>query len=194
MLRFLLILLAVAAITSAGMLDYTGTTAGGPIWNRPVAGNPPVAPASGVATDVPYHVQAFTVDLVGSYSFLSTGVNPVDWDNYTFLYSDSFTPASPFVNVVIGNDDNPGVGVSGFTANLLTGTNYFFITTGFSNSDEGSFSNSISGPGNITAGSGVSNTPEPSSILLLSSGLLLAAFRLRSKSSTLGRARAQQLE
>ena len=110
-----------ASTASADTITYTGTTVGGPTWNRPVAnGNlPPVSPPSGVGTAVAYSVQAFTVSLAGLYSLQSTAVTPSAWDNSSFLYVNSFNPASQFTNILIGNDDNPSTGLSGFSINLL---------------------------------------------------------------------------
>jgi hypothetical protein len=141
-----------AALPSLAItFTYTGTTAGQPTWNRPFQGTPPTPPASGVGTNVPYNVFEFTVDTAGLYDFLSVGTNPVNWDNYTFLYQNSFNPAQPFTNVLIGNDDFPSIGQSGFNGvSLATGTSYFFVTTGFGNSDAGAFTNTISGLGNVT--------------------------------------------
>ena len=50
----------------------------------------------------------------------------------------------------LGDDDFTNTaGMSGFTSVLTAGTSYFFITTGFGNSDDGAFSNSIIGPGRV---------------------------------------------
>lgn len=181
MLKTILLCLSTVAFATAGTLNYTDTTVGGPTWNRPFAGTPPIV-LSGVGTAVPYSVLQFTVDLGGSYIFSSQGVTPTNWDNYTFLYVTSFSAASPLTNAVTGNDDNPSIGLSGFTSTLVAGTNYFFVTTGFSNTNAGAFSNSITGPGSI-----ISDIPEPSSVLLLSGGLALVAWRARRRKSSAGR-------
>jgi hypothetical protein len=173
MRKLLALSLLAFSICSAASLTYSGTTAGGPTWNRPVAGNPPIPPASGVGTAVPYHVYAFSVDTGGVYSFSSTATSPVNWDNYTFLYETSFNPAIPFTDVLVGNDDVLNIGLSGFSETLTAGVNYYFITTGFDNIDAGTFENSIRGPGNINPSLDPA-VPEPSTILL--SGLGLAAF------------------
>lgn len=157
----------------AGTVTYTGAlTNTDPTWNRPVAnGNlPPVSPPSGVGTAVRYDVQSFFVSAAGSYTFQSTA----NYDNYTFLYQDSFNPLSQFTNVLIGNDDNPNVGLSGFTTNLVTGKNYFLVTTAFANTDIGSYSNNINGIGNITLGTIPTGVPEPTSVALF--GLALAGL------------------
>lgn len=158
----------------AGTLTYTGTTVGGPTWNRPVSGNPPTS-LSAVGTNVSYSVQEFAVDTTGLYNFLSVGTTPTDWDNYLFLYQNSFNPTTPLTNAVVGNDDFPNVGRSGFdNVSLTAEIRYFLVTTGFSNSDAGTFSNTISGVGNITTPT--TSVPEPASVLgLLAFGALGAA-------------------
>jgi hypothetical protein len=142
--------------------SFSGTTAGGPTWNRPIAGTPPTT-LSGLATDVPYQVTEFQVSASGLYNFLNLATNPLNWDNYTFLYQGSFNPSAPLANVLIGNDDFPGIGQSGFNNVLLTaGQTYFFVTTGFDNSDFGAFSTSVTGPGLLLFPTQV--IPEPATL------------------------------
>jgi len=164
-----------AGSAQADMVTYTGTTAGEPTWNRPVAATPPTS-LSSTGTAVPYSAQEFSVDAAGSYTFLSTATSPRNWDNYTLLYQTSFNPASPLTNALTGNDDDPSVGLSGFSFPLSAGVNYFFVTTGFGNSSFGAFSNTITGPGSITLAAAV---PEPSSLVLVCIGLGAAAWLRR---------------
>lgn len=164
--------LAVLLTAGSAMAQvFAGSTTGDPVWTRPVAGNPPTPPLSGVGTATAYDVLAFTVDITGSYTFQNTAANA--WDNYTFLYQNSFDPALPFANVVIGNDDNPTIGLSGFASNLTAGTTYFFVTTGFGNSDSGDYSLSISGQGIATI------VPAPGAVALLGLGGLALTRRRR---------------
>ncbi|MGL5017988.1 MAG: PEP-CTERM sorting domain-containing protein, partial [Luteolibacter sp.] len=100
----------------------------------------------------------------GLYSFLSIANFPKAWDNFSFLYAGSFNPTAPLANVLIGNDDQPTVGLSGFSYNLTADSQYFFVTTGFGNSDFGTFTNTISGPGNVFLGSNA-RVPEAGAIL-----------------------------
>ena len=149
----------------AATFNYTGTTIGAPTWNRPVENfdNPPVAISGAAGEAVPYSSFGFTVSATDSYAFQSTATS-ANFDNYTFLYQNSFNPTSPFLNILIGNDDNPTPGLSGFTKALTAGTNYFFVTTGFDNPDAGTFSNTITGAGNVATISATS-VPEPATVL-----------------------------
>ncbi|WP_218082687.1 PEP-CTERM sorting domain-containing protein [Anthocerotibacter panamensis] len=170
--------LVAAPQAQAATFAYTGTTVGSPVWNRPLAGTPPNG-LSGVGTATPFSFQPFFVNLSGSYTFLSLGVTPTNWDNYTFLYQNTFSPTAQLTNALTGNDDNPTIGRSGFTFNLTAGTQYFFVTTGFANTDTGIFNNTITGPGNIFAGS-PSAVPEPASMAgMLAFGAVGVATRLR---------------
>lgn len=143
--------------SNGAVLSYNGTTVGAPTWNRPVQSNPPTPPLSGVGTATPFSIFTFSVDTSSAYDFLSTGTNPSNWDNYLFLYHDSFDPTQPFTNVIVGNDDFAStIGKAGFNGVPLTaGVWYFAVTTGFGNSDFGTFTNTITGTGAI------SGVPEP---------------------------------
>lgn len=183
-MRKLILAASVAALalmpSMASAAIFIGTTVGGPTWTRPVAGNPPVPPQSAVGVGVSYSATAFTVTAAGNYTFQSTATSPANWDNYTFLYQNSFDAASPFSNVLIGNDDNPSIGLSGFNYSLLTGVNYFLITTGFGTNDAGTYSLSITGPGDVLGGS-MSAIPEPATwgMMLVGLGTVGAAMRGR---------------
>ena len=147
--RLLVATVLFACVATAHAVTYEGTTAGGDPWNRPLEGEPPTA-LSAIGTAVPFTVTPFTVSVSGNYVFISQALVPLNWDNFTFLYQGSFDAAAPLTNVLIGNDDfDSSIGLSGFTHVLTTGTSYFFITTGFSNSSLGTYSNSIIGPGQV---------------------------------------------
>jgi hypothetical protein len=144
-LRSTLTLLALFALapTAQGQFTYTGTTVGGPTWNRPIDNfDDPPTDLSGTGTAVPYHVETFTVSTSGIYDLSS--ISTSDWDNYTFLYEGAFNAASPLTNVLLGNDDNVDIGVSGFLGvSLTTGQSYSLVTTGYENDDAGGFENAV---------------------------------------------------
>ena len=146
--RLLAVAVLFACVGTAHAVTFGGTTSGGATWNRPLEGAPPTV-LSGIGTAVPYTSTPFTVSVTGLYVFISQASVPLNWDNFTFLYQDSFDAGSPLANVLIGNDDFVSIGLSGFTYALTTGTSYFYVTTGFGNIDSGNYSNSIIGPGQV---------------------------------------------
>ena len=127
----------------AATVNYSDTTTGGPTWTRPFAS---CTGASGLG---PFrlHAQNFNVTVSGAYT-LSSVQN--GWDGYIFVYNGTFDPNAPLTNCVTGNDDG-APGDSALISNLTAGTNYVFVTTGFDGStpDEGTFTNTIDGPGAI---------------------------------------------
>jgi hypothetical protein len=141
-------------------ISYTGNTTGGPTWRRPVASSATNCGTSlsGVGTATPYSTQQFYVNTAGSYDISSVQNG---FDGYIFLYRDSFDPTNQFANCVGGNDDGlGGIGTSDMLGVPLDANRtYIIVTTGFGNSDFGPFTNTISGPGNITLGAFVAAPP-----------------------------------
>ena len=158
-------ILPIAPSAQAATFTYTGTTIDGPTFNRPVANfsNPPTAIAGPGGAMVSYSTFSFNVTAPDSYVFQSTATS-ANFDNFTVLYQNSFNPADSVANAIIANDDNPSIGLSGFTTSLNPGINYFLITTGFQNTDAGTFSNTIAGTGNVLPGP-IAAVPEPATIL-----------------------------
>lgn len=147
---------------------------------EPAAGRRPANSLSGVGTATPYDVTAFSVDSAGSYAFQSTATSPPNWDNFTFLYQNAFSTAAPLTNVLIGDDDDPGIGLSGFTRSLAAGVSYYHVETGFSNTDSGTYKLRIQ---DVTPPVVGGDVPEPETVALI--GIALAGLGL-----TRGRVRA----
>jgi hypothetical protein len=151
----------------AVIYTYTGSTAGGPTFNRPVEDG---SGLSAVGTAVSYSSFEFTVSLSGEYTFLTTAPG---YDPFVLLYSPSFSPAAALGNFVAGNDDLLGFTTSGVSASLSAGMSYVFVNTGFGNTDFGSFSTTIGGPGAVTP------VPEPEVAAMLAVGLLMVSLARR---------------
>lgn len=129
-----------------------------------------------LATNVAYSSYQFTVMSSGTYNFLSVSQERFIYDPFLALYSGSFNPANPLLNFVAANDDfNGSFFESSFTASLSTGTNYFLITTGHSNLDSGAFINTI------TSQTAPHPVPEPATMILLGTGILGVATRVRAR-------------
>ncbi len=126
-------------------VNYSASTVGGPSWSRPFAN----CTGSSSLGPVNLHAQSFTVSVSGSYVISSSQTG---WDGYLFVYQNAFNPASANTNCIAGNDDGPGgLGTSEIPAVSLTaGTTYIVVTTGFEIGQEGAFTNTISGPGDIS--------------------------------------------
>ncbi len=139
-------LLSPTTVSQAASGQYSGSNVGGPGWSRPFANG---TCCSGLGP-VAYQATLFHVDVAGNYDFSSVQNG---WDGYMFVYFDPFDPTNQTANFVAGDDDgNGGIGTSDLTAGLMANVNYVVVTTGFANGDEGSFTNTISGPGNVIFG------------------------------------------
>ena len=187
MKKFILAALALSAVFTApaSAITVVGTTVGGPVFNRPLTGTP-VVELSGVGTAVRYQVTRFTVGTTGSYSFLMTGTNPVNWDTFLGLHANAFNPIAPLTNGIIYNDDFPSIGLSGFNATLTSGVSYFAIATGFENIDFGAYSLAINGPGTITIGGGQGGAvPEPATWAMMLAGFGIVGGVMRRRRHSL---------
>ena len=159
----------------AASFQYSGDTTGAATWNRPIEGTPPSV-LSTIGDNVPYSVQAFNVGISGDYSFEVISAN--HFDPYLFLYQGSFNPANPLASnsVLDGNDDQTvGNSLPKFSHSLATNTKYYLVTTGFQNTDAGSFTNVISGVGSIAP------IPEPEEWAMMMAGAVIISYQVRRK-------------
>lgn len=169
MKKILAIVALSLATTPALAQTFFGDTTGKPTYNRALQG---FSGLSAVGTAVHYEVLAFTVTVTGSYTWQNTATG---WDNFTFIYQNSFNPAAALTNGIASNDDNPSVGLSGFTVALTAGTSYFYVVAGFDNDDQGAWRADIT----TTSGGQVTVVPAPGASALLGMGLLVAGRRRR---------------
>lgn len=168
---------AIVAPASAATVVFTGTTVGGPVFNRPVT----LDTLSGVGTAVNYDPVGFTVDTAGDYTLtLTTG-----FDSFLALYQGAFDPASPLTNLVALNDDGVGAfGDAQLTFSLLTDISYFGVVTAFDNGVSFPYELTITGPGTANAIGGVVPEPATWAMMIVGVGAVGGAMRRRSKVST----------
>jgi hypothetical protein len=148
-----------------------GTTIGAPTWRRPNT----TGALSNTGTAVPYQVVPFTVDTSGPYEITTdTSSNTPAYDGYLALYTDTFDATNQLANIVALNDDLAGSeGIkSQVSVALLAGTQYYLVQTGFGNSDDGSWTGTITGPG-------IASVPEPGALAMAALFGLAALHRKR---------------
>ena len=151
------------AQAQAGSVVLSGNTTTGATFNRPLED---LSALSSLGTGVHYNVYQFSVSAAGSYNFVTTSLQPDFFDPFVVLYGQSFNSSAPLANALIANDDFQGSqAVSGFDRQLAAGATYAYVTTGFSSTDYGSFTTTISGPGVIAA------VPEVETSMLMLLGL-----------------------
>lgn len=136
-------------VVPTGSTVYSNTTVGGPTFQRAFED---CSGLSTIGNGVSYHERPFTVDAAGNYAISS--VQNGGWDGFLLLYQGTFNPANALTNCIAGDDDGAGgIGTSDITSiALTTGTTYILVTTGFSPADSGTFTNTLSGPGNVVLG------------------------------------------
>jgi hypothetical protein len=173
--RTLAVVAAAALAAGSAYADsfaFTGSLAStSPTFDRPVAS--PGLGLSDVGTAVYYDTFTFSVGSSGTYDFLSTVVRlgaGAAGNNFTALYVGSFDPASSMTNLVVANDDNPSVGLSGFSTPLTSGMTYTFVTTSSGNGDTFRYSDTITPAAAV---------PETGKLALMLAGLGLVGFIAR---------------
>ena len=142
---FLAVLVAgPSLVQAAGTFNqtFTGSTVGGPTWNRPVS----TSTLSGSCTACSYSVQVFEL-AAASGCYLVSSQN---YDGHMVLYRNSFNAAAPLTNLVDLDDDGELViGTSRIPSNLDTASialaagRYYIVTSAFSNGNSGSYSTTI---------------------------------------------------
>ncbi|MDQ6861066.1 MAG: PEP-CTERM sorting domain-containing protein [Verrucomicrobiota bacterium] len=165
--------LLISAASFADTVNLAGNTAGAPTFTRPTE----TGARSFFA--VPFIAYQFNVATSGAFTFTLNAVDPSSYDTFLHLFANAFNPADvsdPALNFFAANDDASGSTTNSGLTNLtlFAGTTYFLVVDGFSGSDAGAFTASISGPGAINV------VPEPSTIALLcTAGVTLATVMRR---------------
>ena len=116
-----------------GAAQSAGSTAGGPLWTRPLEGGGGLSQA---ANATPYQVKPFYVPLDGRYEF---EVNAPDFNSVVAVYADAFDPTQPLAHLVGAFDANINIYPDAGSAKLSAGRQYFLVTTGFTNSSAGPY-------------------------------------------------------
>lgn len=180
---------ALSQATLAAPVALSGSlSAGDPVYNRVLAGNPPSG-LSIVGTSVSYDAYAFHVTANSSYllqilsAAFTTGVSD---DTFITLYQTAFDAASPLTNALRADDDSGLGSLSSMTLALNAGVNYFLVVTSFDNGQFGDYtgqlSNASGGGGDVVLDSVTTDVPEPSMLMLVPmalSGLALTRRRRR---------------
>jgi PEP-CTERM motif len=151
-LRTILLLLALAGVAPAWEFTYSSTTATEPFWFRPEEDLSGV-PILGLSR---YRSQSFVAPTTAFYTLTSIAAG--GWDNFIVLYQGSFNAFAPLTNAIAANDDFVSTGRARIATNLVGGTTYHLVTTGYWLLESGAFTNTIS------------NTPEPATWLLMAFG------------------------
>lgn len=122
-----------------------------PNWN-PLPGRPFEDDGSccwGLLVNPPYQMVEFQATASGYYTFSQAQSG---YDGVVYLYTNPLDlAANPPTTYITGNDDDPnlGAGFSEIGTNLLAGTTYYLISSGYSSTDFGNYTTNVTGPGSI---------------------------------------------
>ena len=145
---------------SAGALVTTtippGDTTGRPTFARSQSvgtGTSGSCTLSTSGTAVPYREIPITITTAGGYT-ITTNYSPATYDGYIFLYRGAFFPGDPCLNLVALDDDGVTPANDSQIRAVLASGAYSLVVTGFGNTNFGTYSGTIVGPGAtvITAG------------------------------------------
>jgi len=157
---FAVLLFAGAPSLMADALPFT--------YNGDTTGAPTYTSAIGVTAH--YVTFAFSVDTTGAYTIHSTSVVPIAFA----VYHDTFDPTNSSTNWVGAIPDAvPSILDRHLILPLTSGTLYIIVDSGYSLSDVGSFSTTISGPLGAQLTPITAAEPGTLSLMLLGIGLVL---------------------
>ena len=90
-----------------------------------------------------FYYQAFRVTVPASGSFRFASLSNVD--SFGYLYSPTFDPSSPAVNLLAFDDDSGSNGQFRFTLSLQSNTNYILVVTTYGSNVIGDINVLVSG-------------------------------------------------
>ncbi len=148
----------VKPLTAAPLDFWSGTTVGGPTFNRPAQPtlNGALAPTALSGVNAAYDARAFTSTVSGPITVTSTCVAPASWNNYLVIYQGAFDPAHPLTNALYAAEGGYNNAITSYSVtqgffnsvvsikfNATAGQTYTFVTTGSTNTSAGSYTGSV---------------------------------------------------
>ncbi len=127
--------------------NFSGDNTGGPTYNRPTAmAQGGTCTNSGVGTAVQYVAHTFVAPVTGAYSFSTC--SGATFDTFLALYQDPFNPTGLCAgNTLIESSDDVCGAQSTITADLVAGTSYTLVVSGYGNTDVGPYTVTSVSPG-----------------------------------------------